>query len=191
MKQAYLFSLAATLTFAACGPSGSGNSAWNAAVSASYQGLNTVADTSSVSIPVLQSKSFAASWGKPKVEVNAAGGYRLSYSDPSQPFNRMEIYGSASALPSLSSPPKLESEEMVDGELSMVESAQSWRTVTIAGKTVRFYKVSNSGGADGAYYSTEGFSLTGPDGKVGHYRLVAEAGDDESSVRRRFSSAGF
>lgn len=182
---------AAAFIIASCGPSGSGNAEWNAATAASYQGLRSAANTASVTIPVLESKAFESKWGKPKVEVNSAGGYRLSYSDPSTPFNRLVIYGSTSALPALSSPPKASVDEMVNGELGVVKRAQSWRTIMVAGKTVRYFQESGPGGADGAYYSTEGFSLTDPNGKTGYYRLVVEAGTDEAPVRQRFASAKF
>jgi hypothetical protein len=180
---------AATLVITSCGPSGSDHTAWHAATAASYQGLRSVANTSSVKIPVLQSKAFESKWGKPKVELNGTGGYRLSYSNPSTPFDRLVIYGSSTAFPALSSPPKASFDEMVNGELGVVKRAQSWRTVMVAGKKVRYFQESGPGGADGAYYSTEGFSVTGPDGKTGYYRMVVEAGNDEAPVRQRFSSA--
>jgi len=180
------------LAVAACGPGGSGTSgAWDAAVQNSYQGMSSVANVSSARVPILKSKTFESKWGKPKAELGASGDYRLSYSDPSTPFNRLVIYGSTKRWPALSSPPKMSSDEMVNGELTAVLSSQSWRTVVVAGKTVRYFKESSSGGADGAYYSTEGFTMTGPGGKTGYYRLVVEAGDDESAVRRRFASVGF
>lgn len=177
---------------AACASGGNGTSgAWDAAVQRSYQGLNSAADVSSVTVPILKSKGFENKWGKPKSEVGAAGDYRLNYSDPSTPFNQLVVFGSPRPWPQLSSPPKMSSDEMVNGELGMVMRSQSWRTVVVAGKTVRFFKESSSGGADGAYYSTEGFAMTGPDGRTGYYRLVVEAGDDESVVRQRFASVGF
>lgn len=186
-----LFVVGAACAITSCGSPGSGAAAWSAATSASHQKLQTAANTSSVTIPVLQSKLFEAKWGKPKIEVNNSGEYQLSYSDPKRPFNRLVIYGSSSALPALSSPPKAVFDEMVNGELAAVSREQSWRTVVIAGKTVRFFLESGPGGADGAYYSTEGFSLTDPNGKTGYYRLVVEAGTDEAPVRQRFASAKF
>lgn len=179
------------LFFVSCGSSGTGTTAWQRAVTESYQNLRPAATTAAASVPVLQSKAFESKWGKPKVEVNGAGGYRLSYSDPGGPFNRLVIYGSAKPWPALSAPPKASFSEMVNGELGEVKRAQSWRTVVVAGKTVRFFQESGPGGADGAYYSTEGFSLVGPDGRTGHYRLVVEGGGDEEAVRRRFASARF
>lgn len=60
----------------------------------------------------------------------------------------------------------------------------------MAGRKVRWYQESLSGGADGAYYSTEGFALTDGQGRTGYYRMVVESGNNaDAEVSRRFSTA--
>jgi len=135
-----------------------------------------MSDLNNLSIPVLKSDSLAAKWGAPKVEKSASG-YRLSYADPKQPFRRVVVYGMSKSLPSLSKAPKYSGEDFVNGELTGFTRAQSWRSpINIAGKSVRWFMESKSGGADGAYYSTEGFSASS-NGKNGHYRVVVESGE--------------
>ena len=81
-------------------------------------------------------------------------------------------------------------EIMADGELTGVEIPQRFRSVEIAGKTVRWFQEALSGGADGAYYSTEGFLLSDGNGQSGHYNLIVESGNGAGpEVVRRFASA--
>jgi hypothetical protein len=106
-----------------------------------------------------------------------------------QPFDRLAIYGSPKPFPVLSKAPPFAKDEEVNGELTAVDYDQEFRTTTINGQPVRWFKECGSGGADGAYYSTTGFSVTDDFGKTGYYRLVVEGGDDmEAEVARRFSS---
>jgi len=191
VKYPQLIAATMSLLLAACGGSVSGNQAWDGAVANSHQNLQQVESEDAVEMPILRSKKFAAKWGKPKVEVNGSGGYVMSYSDPKTPFNRLVIYGSQKAFPELLTPPKLKSSEMVNGELATVERPQLWRPIMIAGGKGVYCKESTGGGADGTYYITSGFSRTAPDGRVGYYRIVVEAGDNESAVVDRISSVGF
>lgn len=74
---------------------------------------------------------------------------------------------------------------MVDGELGSIEVTQNWRTTSILGKPVRWYQEASGGGADGAYYETEGFALTDPNGKTGYYRMVIETITNAAPARFR------
>lgn len=140
-------------------------------------------------IPLLASPTYEAKWGKPKVRVSSAGTYELNYANPAQPFDRLAIFGAPKPFPVLLAAPDFSKEELVNDELTGVNYPQSFRAVTVNGAPVRWFKESGSGGADGAYYATTGFSVTDSSGKTGHYRLVVEGGDDmEAEVARRFSS---
>ena len=140
-------------------------------------------------IPVLASPTYEKKWGKPKVRVSSSGTYEFTYANPAQPFDRLSIFGAPKPFPALLSAPNFSKDEMINDELTGVNYRQSFRTVTVNGTPVRWFKESGSGGADGAYYSTTGFSVTDSSGKTGHYRLVVEGGDDmEVEVARRFSS---
>lgn len=162
---------------------------WHDFVGSTYNGLSSSSSLGPTSIPVLGSPSYEANWGKPKVRKSAAGIYELNYANPNQPFDRLVIFGSPKPFPALKSPPFFSKDEMVNGELTAVDYPQSFRTTTIAGKSVRWFQESSSGGADGAYYSTVGFSVTDSSGKTGYYRLVVEGGDNmDAEVARRFSS---
>jgi len=184
--------LGVSLLLGACesGTSPSGEKSWDNAIT-NREPLNNVNSMDAIKIPVLQSKAFEKKWGKPSIEAGATGHYRLTYSDPSQPFNRLLIYGSPKPFPKLVTPPMVGADEMVNGELTGVERPQEWRHVTVMGQNIRYFKQMEGGGADGDYYSTVGISLVAPNGKTGHYRLVVEAGDNEAPVRNRMSSVKF
>lgn len=164
---------------------------WHDFVSSTYNGLNETASLSSSTIPVLRSPAYESKWGKPKIRQSASGIYELNYANPNQPFDRLAIYGSPKPFPALKSAPYVTKDEMVNGELTAVDYPQSFRTTAINGQAVRWFQESGPGGADGAYYSTTGFSLTDASGKTGYYRLVVEGGDKmDAEVARRFSSVG-
>lgn len=154
-----------------------------------YQGLEEADSLKGVKIPILRAPDFEAKWGKPKIRVSESGNYELNYANPSQPFDRLAIYGSVKPFPKLKKVPKVIGEKMIDGELTGVALPQEFRAVKIEGQSVRWFQEALSGGADGAYYSTEGFSLTDASGNTGYYRMVVEAGNDmDDEVARRFSS---
>ncbi|MCW1887393.1 hypothetical protein OKA04_21830 [Luteolibacter flavescens] len=171
---------------------GSGIEKWESANSARYRVLKPGSDLLGVTVPVLRSRGLEQVWGSPKIQRDGEGGYTLTYADPKKPFTRLVVHGMTEPLPRLSSPPKLSGEEMRNNTLAGYERDQPWRTVTIAEQKVRWFQESASGGADGAYFSTEGFTLKAADGRKGHYRLVAENGDDAAeAVARWFGSVSF
>lgn len=145
-----------------------------------------------VTVPVLRAPGLERVWGAPKIQRDGEGGYCLTYADPKRPFARLMVHGMAEPLPKLSSPPMLSGEEVRNNTLGGYQVEQEWRTVEVLGEKVRWYQESTSGGADGAYFSTEGFTLEAADGRKGHYRLVAEHGDDAAEdVARWFGSVSF
>jgi hypothetical protein len=165
---------------------------WEEANRSRYRVLKPGDDLLGVTVPVLRSRGLEQVWGAPKIERDGDGGYCLTYADPRKPFTRLMIHGMAEPLPKLSSPPKLSGEEMRNNTLAGYEREQEWRTTEVTGETVRWYQESAGGGADGAYFSTEGFTRKAPDGRKGHYRLVAESGDDAAeAVARWFGSVSF
>ena len=165
---------------------------WENANKARYDMLKPGSDLLGVTVPVLRARGLEQVWGAPKIQRDGEGGYCLTYADPKKPFTRLMIHGMAEPLPKLSSPPKLAGEEERNNTLTGYERDQPWRTVTVQEQKVRWYQESAGGGADGAYFSTEGFTLKAPDGRKGHYRLVAENGDDAAeAVVRWFGSVSF
>ncbi len=178
------------LSLAGCG-SGGGTQAWGNATSARYSALRDSPTLLGVTVPVLRSHGLERVWGAPQIKVDGSGGYTLSYKDPKQPFTRLEIHGLTSPMPKLSSPPPFSGEEMVNDELTGFTRPQNWRELVIAGQKVRWFQEMAGGGADGDYYHTEGFTLTAPDGRTGHYFLVAETLGDVQAVSRWFGSVSF
>ncbi|MCW1925964.1 hypothetical protein OKA05_25620 [Luteolibacter arcticus] len=181
------------LAMAGCG--GGRIEKWENANSARHGMLKPGADLLGVTVPVLRARGLEQVWGAPKIQRDGEGGYCLTYSDPRTPFTRLIIHGMAEPLPKLSSPPKLGGEDMRNNNTlagDQREREQEWRTVTVLEEKVRWYQESAGGGADGAYFSTEGFTLKAPDGRKGHYRLVAENGGNAAeAVARWFSSVSF
>ncbi|MEK7949277.1 hypothetical protein [Luteolibacter soli] len=165
---------------------------WENITSAHDGTLKPGSDLLGVTVPVLRARGLEQVWGAPKIQRDGEGGYCLTYADPGKSSSRLMIYGMADPLPKLSSPPKLGGEQMHNNTLTGYEHEQQWRTVTIAEEKVRWFQQPAHSRSDGASFSTEGFTLKGPDGNKGHYRLVAESGDDgPEAVARWFASVSF
>ncbi|MDP0491976.1 MAG: hypothetical protein Q7Q71_13080 [Verrucomicrobiota bacterium JB023] len=173
--------LLCALGLAACAPltseKAAPSSAWTSATVAAMDNLGEKAlvAVSSHPIPVLRSAKLAKAWGEPTFESAPDGTYRLSYANHAAAFERLVIYGYPRPLPHLTEAPDFYSNEMVNDELTAVAHSQQFREVSILGKPVRWFTETTGGGADGNYYTTEGFTLIDPAGKIGHYRLVIES----------------
>lgn len=162
---------------------------WDQATGNFYSGLEEVSSLKSAKPPVLRSPAYESKWGKPKVRMTSAGDYELNYANPDQPFDRLAIQGTTRPFPKLTKVPQVSGEKMIDGELTGVMIPQQFRTVTIGGQPVRWFQETTSGGADGAYYTTEGFTMKDVFGNVGYYRLVVESGNNaDAEVAKRFGS---
>jgi len=183
----------ASLLIAAVSGCGAGGiEKWELATREQSRSLRAGADLLGMTVPVLRAPGLERVWGAPKIQRDGEGGYCLTYADPKRPFARLMIHGMAEPLPKLSSPPMLAGEEMRNNTLAGYEREQEWRSVTVLGEKVRWYQESTGGGADGAYFSTEGFTLKAGDGRKGHYRLVAEHGESAAEdVARWFGSVAF
>ncbi len=178
------------LTLGGC--AGSGTDAWDKATGDRSGTLEDAPDLNGATVPVLRAKGLEQVWGEPKIKSDGQGGYLLTYADPKKPFTRLMIHGMIKPLPKLSKPPLMGGEEMVRDTLTGYRRPQEWRKLSILGEQVRWFQESASSGADGAYFSTEGFTLKAPDGRKGYYRLQAEHGDDASAeVARWFGSVSF
>lgn len=165
---------------------------WEQVTGEGDRALRAGGDLLGVTVPVLRAPGLERVWGAPRIERDGEGGYRLTYVDPKRPFARLMIRGVAEPLPKLSSPPPISGEEMRNNTLAGYEREQEWREVVVLGRPVRWFQESAGGGADGAYFSTEGFSVKAADGRRGHYRLVAEHGEAAGEeVARWFGSVGF
>ncbi len=180
------------LVFGGCGSGAKNPDPWEAANRAQRDSLHLVASPERIEVPLLRSPGLERAWGAPEIKRDASGStYLLIYKDPKQPFTRLLIYGMTKPLPLLTSPPLISGEKMVNDQLTGFQRPQSWREVMIDGRKVRWFQESTSSGADGAYYSTECFQQKAADGRIGYYRLNAEAGDDTETVVRWFSSVRF
>lgn len=183
---------ATSFVLALTGCGGGRIEAWEKATGDRSQSLQGSADLLGVTVPVLRSHGLERVWGQPKIQRDGKGGYLLTYADPKQPFTRLMIHGMTEPLPKLSTPPPFGGEHMVNDTLTGYEKEQAWRKVSVLGEEVRWFQESASGGADGAYFSTEGFSRKAPDGRKGYFRLVAEHGDTATGdVDRWFGSVSF
>jgi hypothetical protein len=183
---------ATSFVLALTGCGGGRIEAWEKATGDRNLSLQGSADLLGVTVPVLRSHGLERVWGAPKIQRDGKGGYVLTYADPKKPFTRLMVHGMTEPLPKLSSPPLVGGEHMVNDNLTGYQKEQEWRKVTVLGEEVRWFQESASGGADGAYFSTEGFSRKAPDGRKGYFRLVAEHGDTASGdVARWFGSVSF
>lgn len=160
---------------------------WREQVGDRALGLENADSLGGVKIPVLKSSMFAK-WGKPSIEVSSRGSYRLMYADPTKPFTRLLIYGYVKPLPAIKTPPDASGGEKINSGLT-TNVAQKWRNATVKGKNVRWFQESLSSAAHGAYFSTEGFTLSGPDRRMGYYRIVTEGA--EGNFRARLRTLGW
>jgi hypothetical protein len=149
-------------------------SSWHEAIQKRNSGLVRAADLSGVSIPIVAS-TLEESWGKPAIEVSTEGAYRLTYANPAKPFDRLMIHGFPKPLPPApANPPDISGQDMINGELTATHTPQVWKTSSVKGNPIRWYQESEGGGADGAYFATEGIMLKSIDFRTGYYRFVME-----------------
>lgn len=153
-------------------------------------------DPAAVRVPILRSATLEQRWGKPKLLVAADGSYHLRYVNPQRSFQALYIYGSPKSFaPAAGSPPPIAGEtfDYTKHELVSVQRPQEWKTLTIAGKAVRYYVSQAETGADPVGLSTETFTLTAPDGRTGSYMLSADSDSDKPGLTHEdfFRSAGF
>jgi hypothetical protein len=142
----------------------------------------TSSDLSSVKIPVLRSPYCEKNWGAPEIQVEEDGGYFLRYRQGTS-LNYVFIYGLVKPEPVPATPPDWKEESFNDatGFPTIIPHKQSWRETTILGKPVKWYQNDSGGGADFPCYKTVDFSLTAPDGRIGHYR-VSVCSDTEAKA---------
>jgi len=159
------------------------NSDWLDRVYQRASSLKQADSLNDIEKPALISASLEASWGKPKIEISPKGDYRLIYADPTKPFNRLLIYRYHKPLSPLTSPPDASGEKMIKGELTGVDIPQKWRHGKVLNQPVRWFQESLSSGTDGAYFSTEGFSLKDSNGETSHYRIVIEGSEKDMTKR--------
>ena len=157
---------------------------WREQVSDRTLKLENADSLAGVKIPALKS-SMSAKWGKPSIEVSSLGGYRLVYANPTQPFARLFIYGYVKPLPTINTPPDASGREKINSGPTGIAVPQKWRNATVKGKNVRWFQESLSSAAHGAYFSTEGFTLSGPDRRTGYYRIVIEGAEEDFRARLR------
>lgn len=167
------------------GPSKVIAASWDDAKEKFRENLTETNSLAGLEVPVLRSALLAKSWGIHRQESSPEGYYRLDYKDPKRPFERLIIHGSPRPFPSLITPPKMDKDTFVDGELGTIQVAQGWKSTSVLGKPVRWYQSYSGGGADGPVWETEGFSLTDPNGKTGYYYLEIESITDAAPARFR------
>ena len=161
---------------------------WRENVNGRAIALKNVDSLAGVKIPVLKS-SMSDNWGQPSIEVSSRGSYRLTYAPPTKPSTRLLIYGYVKPLPTINTPPDASGGEIINSEPTGINAPQKWRNATVKGKNVRWFQESLPSGAHGAYFSTEGFTLSGPDRRKGYYRIVTEGA--EGNFRARLGTLGW
>ncbi len=178
------------LTLGACG---SGRTeAWQKAVGERNAALREGTDLLGVTVPVLRSRGLEKVWGAPAIKRDGEGGYLLTYTDPRRPSSRLMIRGMAEPLPKLSSPPPLRGDRVESNTLSPEPVKQEWRETSIQGEEVRWFQESAATASAAPLYGTEGFTLKAPDGRKGHFRLLARHGGGlPEDVARWFGSVSF
>lgn len=153
------------------------------------KGVDALTD---LSVPLLQPVASIRKWGDPFLQRGADGGYWLLYSnpDPKKPFERISILASPRPIPTLSAVPDEAEVAEVDGTLGVVKKPQRGKSVTVKWKTpegrktmtLRYFRESSGGGADGPLDTTDSFSLSSG-GKTGYYVISVESVTDATASR--------
>lgn len=183
---------ATSFVFALTGCGAGRIEAWEKATEDRNQALQGGSDLLGVTVPVLRSHGLERVWGAPQIKRDGEGGYLLTYTDPARRSSRLMIHGMAEPLPKLSSPPPLSGGRIANNTITAEDKEQKWREAGILGQEVRWFQEAPAGRAGIATFSTEGFSLKAPDGRKGHFRLVAEHGGNATEdVARWFGSVSF
>lgn len=134
------------------------------------------------------SRLLKSAWGSPSVRRDGVSTI-YSYKDPSQPFRQLDVAISTVPFPNLRAAPPIEGQNLTADGFVPTKRSQSFRTAQIAGQIVKWYQQSDAGGADGAFFKTNGFQNRGADGVVRYYELTAEAGPNAvDEVQRWFES---
>ncbi len=149
-------------------------------------------DPSRITVPVLRSAAMEKRWGKPRLLVGPKGGYALRYVNPANPSNHLTIFGSPQRFATAGGLPPAYTEIPGDSVLP-VEVNQTWRSLGLAGRTVRYYISEGRIGTASPQFSTETFRLTAPDGRTASYRLRAASSGSraDGDVAGWFATAGF
>ena len=141
-------------------------------------------DPSRISIPVLHSPALEKRWGKPKMLVDAKGGYALRYQDPRDQHRNLTVFGSPDMFPIAGLTPPPYTELGMDPKkrtFAPVEVRQMWQLATINGNMVRYCITEGESGDQAPQMSTETFRMTAPDGRVASYRI--RCATDESTPK--------
>jgi hypothetical protein len=149
-----------------------------------------------ISVPLLRAPDLEKRWGKPRLTVDSDGSYSLNYSNPKRGFQHLIIYGSPRQFaPAGPLPPDYLDLKFVPGASAPTTGpvSQNWQTTTLFGRTIRYCITSPDSGADVAEFTTETFTLTGPDGRTASYCLSGGSDLDSGpiSIPALFKSARF
>lgn len=142
-------------------------------------------DASRIVVPVLKSRALEKRWGSPDLLVGPEGGYALRYENPARAGRHVTVLGSPRKYSTAGLIPPPYTEIRVDRKTGSVEPAvvsQNWRTVTLAGRSVRYYISEGATGKQYDQYSTETFRLTSADGRSASYRIRCAARSDEEAA---------
>ena len=142
-------------------------------------------DASRIVVPVLKSKDLEKRWGSPTLLVGPNGGYALRYENPARAGQHVTVFGSAKRYSTAGLIPPPYTEIRIDRETGSVEPAevsQSWRSLSISGRSVRYYISEGATGEQYDQYSTETFRLTAADGRTASYRIRCAARSDEEAA---------
>ncbi|MCG8601514.1 MAG: hypothetical protein MI807_15330 [Verrucomicrobiales bacterium] len=135
-----------------------------------------------LAVPLLRCPKLDKKWGEPQwVRRSKNGGYSIHYADPNQAFERIIIVGSPDPIPRLASVPDEEVTAMVNDELGVVKKPQAGKSAKVKWSspdgpvktTVRYFRLSSGGGADGPLDMTDTIQITSG-GKTGYYVISVE-----------------
>lgn len=124
-------------------------------------------------LPVLSSPSRAQAWGPPKT-TSTKGGYRLTYTNPSNSKERLVIEGSPKPFYHLFYPPNLTGTRTVNGIAVEVNQAQMWQQSLVLNQPVKWYQRTLPSEDYGAIFRSLGAPLKTPSGSAGFYRVEVE-----------------
>lgn len=165
---------------------------WKKLVDSLYSSMEPVDQLANLSVPLLQPAKPVSKWGKPQFYRAKDGGYWLIYSnpDPKKPFERVIVLGTPKPIPSLAAVPDEEVAAEVEGDLGVIRKPQAGKTLAVKWKTpegpksltLRFFRESSGGGADGPLDTTDAFSLSSG-GKTGYYVISVESISGETEKR--------
>ena len=126
--------------------------------------------SSSKPLANLSSPARAQAWGSPKT-TQTAGGYRKTYTNPSNSKESLTITGTSKLLPFFVYPPHIKSPQ---GDIP-----QKWKTSLVMGKTMQWYQSSVPTSTRGSIFRSMGLTLSNQSGASGQFQIEAQGSKNQ------------